>query len=138
MDVGTPASRLRGQPGSPGRGAGTRTWGDHVRAAGVEVHRVAEVAAPGPLYTVSLSTSKLNACEAGDHSIPRAAEKQQRARAARLDPGTGRRGRADIALRPGGAHRAVRAEDPGWETVGVAAAVPGAPGSRVDARTRPR
>lgn len=53
------------------------------------------------MYTVSLSTSKLNASVVGDHSIPSAAETQQRHanRGARFPRGP-RWVPADIALRP--------------------------------------
>lgn len=53
------------------------------------------------MYTVSLSTSKLNASVAGDHSIPSAAEMQQRrANGGARFPGGPRWVPADIALRP--------------------------------------
>ncbi|TKC37087.1 hypothetical protein EI555_020326 [Monodon monoceros] len=93
----------------------------------------------GPPYTVSWSTSKLNACEAGDHSTTSAAEKQQRgARGGARLPRGPRRARADIALRPAGAHRTAGAEDPGWGTAGVAAGGPRCPRPGSVRAARPR
>lgn len=79
------------RPGSPGRGSGTRTWGD-LRASGryVEVHRVAEVAAFGSAVHRELVHVQVERLRGGGPQHPQSGREAAEGRERRCpaDPGT--------------------------------------------------